>query len=329
MANILTNLLNNSYNCNTTLFPKLNLGPDTTLCPGDSILLNAKSSCATYLWQNGSTDSAFEVHTAGTYWVQVTNQCGINRDTIIISMQACSGLPVAQFASSDTTFCDESGKCINFFDFSTGNPTSWHWLFPGAVPDSSHFQNPDSICYYVPGTYPVTLIVTNSAGTDTLTVTPLITLANPPAPATITLSHDTLFSTHAAGYQWYYNGGPVAGATDSFYVYTSTGTYAVMISDGTGCNVLSSGFIITGLSSLSFGDGFGVRPNPATDELVVSHRLLINGEIEIYNALGEKIYSKATDGIQEIINCKPFAAGVYFIRLTYEKGSFTEKFVKE
>src|SRR5205823_453988 len=38
----------------------------------------------------------------------------------------------ASFNSSDTIFCNESGQCIDFFDHSTCNPTSWHWYFQGA-----------------------------------------------------------------------------------------------------------------------------------------------------------------------------------------------------
>src|ERR1044071_1002991 len=46
-----------------------------------------------------------------------------------------------------TTFCEESGKCLDFFDVSSNNPTSWQWSFPGAVPSSSTAQNPVHICY--------------------------------------------------------------------------------------------------------------------------------------------------------------------------------------
>src|SRR5437016_1044775 len=81
----------------------------------------------------------------------------------------------ANFISSDTTFCDETGKCIDFMDLSTGNPITWQWSFPGATPNNSNQQNPANICYYNPGTYPVTLIVSNSTAGDTLKVSPMIT----------------------------------------------------------------------------------------------------------------------------------------------------------
>src|SRR5262249_33194086 len=95
--------------------------------------------------------------------------------TIAPSCGLCiQNIPVANFTSSDTTFCNEGGKCLYFTDHSTGNPTNWKWLFPGAIPDSSLQQNPTNICYANPGTYAVTLIVSNARGTDTLSISPFI-----------------------------------------------------------------------------------------------------------------------------------------------------------
>lgn len=64
----------------------LNLGPDTVLCTGNTILLNAKAGFASYQWQGGSTDSTFIVTQPGTYFVKTTNACGGTfSDTVIVS----------------------------------------------------------------------------------------------------------------------------------------------------------------------------------------------------------------------------------------------------
>jgi gliding motility-associated-like protein len=49
----------------------LSLGNDTTLCLGQTLLLNAANNNSTYLWQNGSTGPSFTVDTAGIYSVRV------------------------------------------------------------------------------------------------------------------------------------------------------------------------------------------------------------------------------------------------------------------
>lgn len=64
----------------------LNLGPDTVLCPDNTIVLNAKKGFASYQWQDGSTDSIFTVTQPGTYFVRTTNACGgVFFDTVIVS----------------------------------------------------------------------------------------------------------------------------------------------------------------------------------------------------------------------------------------------------
>ena len=54
----------------------LNLGEDTAVCPGNSVLLNAKSGYASYRWNNGSTDSVLIVTAPGKYFADVQDACG-------------------------------------------------------------------------------------------------------------------------------------------------------------------------------------------------------------------------------------------------------------
>ncbi len=51
--------------------PIINLGDDTTLCAGQTILLNASNNNAVYTWQDGSSGPTFEVNKAGSYTVDV------------------------------------------------------------------------------------------------------------------------------------------------------------------------------------------------------------------------------------------------------------------
>lgn len=69
--------------------PTVNLGNDTLLCFGESILLNASYQNATYLWQDNSTSSTFEVKTPGIYSVQVS-ECGTTSDIISVEFEDCN-----------------------------------------------------------------------------------------------------------------------------------------------------------------------------------------------------------------------------------------------
>jgi gliding motility-associated-like protein len=51
---------------------QVNLGPDTVICPGQQILLDAYVAGATYLWQDGSDSSQYLVTGPGLYRVEVT-----------------------------------------------------------------------------------------------------------------------------------------------------------------------------------------------------------------------------------------------------------------
>ena len=77
--------------------PLVNLGNDTTLCNGSSLLLNATSwSGSTYLWQNNSTNPTYIVTAlgTGTYYVRVTYNGCIKTDTIRVSINPI--MPVTQ-----------------------------------------------------------------------------------------------------------------------------------------------------------------------------------------------------------------------------------------
>jgi len=83
----------------------------------------------------------------------------------------CTGgssmLPVCDFIASNTQI--SSGNTINFYDLTQNNPTSWMWTFEGGSPSFSTNKNPSGIIYNSNGVYDVTLIATNSGGSDTLT----------------------------------------------------------------------------------------------------------------------------------------------------------------
>lgn len=73
--------------------------------------------------------------------------------------------PSASFSTSSNTICQEN--CIEFQNTSSNYPTEWQWSFPGGNPESSTSHSP-VICYPDTGTFNVSLIVSNGAGTDTI-----------------------------------------------------------------------------------------------------------------------------------------------------------------
>src|SRR3989442_815098 len=81
-------------------------------------------------------------------------------------------VPVAYFKVSNTNVC--VGNVVSFMDSTTNDPTSWNWSFPGGTPNTDTIQSP-TVTYNVAGNYDVTLITSNAAGSDTVTMSNYIT----------------------------------------------------------------------------------------------------------------------------------------------------------
>lgn len=69
-----------------TSVPVVSLGNDTTICEGNSILLDA-GTAPNYRWSTGEITQSIEVSEAGTYAVSVTDNGCTGSDNIVISLQ--------------------------------------------------------------------------------------------------------------------------------------------------------------------------------------------------------------------------------------------------
>jgi hypothetical protein len=74
--------------------------------------------------------------------------------------------PVATFDAQNTTIC--VGECNTFTDLSPNGVADRLWQFPGGTPATST-DSVATVCYAEPGTYAVTLSVSNAGGTDMTT----------------------------------------------------------------------------------------------------------------------------------------------------------------
>jgi gliding motility-associated-like protein len=135
--------------------PMVNLGSDTLLCINETFLLDATSTAVSYLWQDSSTDSTYNVTQQGTYWVELSTLGNCKkRDTININYI----VPISLDLGPDLWLCP--GETTTF-DASTLN-SSYLW------------QNGDTTAFYdVTQTGQYFVDVTNSCETisDTVTVT--------------------------------------------------------------------------------------------------------------------------------------------------------------
>ena len=96
MAGIYTDTLLDVNNCDSIIHTDLNIAPkpvidignDTSLCFGNSLSLSVSDPLAmSYLWQNGSTNSALQTSNSGVYWVIASSAFGCSgTDSLTLSL---------------------------------------------------------------------------------------------------------------------------------------------------------------------------------------------------------------------------------------------------
>ncbi len=99
--------------------PELNLGPDTTICSGESLLLDAGDGLVSYHWQDGKKTRKYAVTASGTYQVEIRAITGCsNTDAISVSV---SELPLISLPDS-VKICHGQDTTLD-----AGHHTSYIW----------------------------------------------------------------------------------------------------------------------------------------------------------------------------------------------------------
>lgn len=144
----------------------------------------------------------------------------------------------ANFTAAPIAGC--SPLVVNFQDLSSGDPTEWRWEFGNG--NSSALQHP-AATYFTPGTYTVSLTVTNDNGTNTLVRQQYITVYEAPTvnfsandqsgcfPLNVQFSD---FSSAGSGntntgWRWDFGDGTTSTLQNPSVSYTSAGSYAVTL----------------------------------------------------------------------------------------------------
>ncbi|NQT78511.1 MAG: PKD domain-containing protein, partial [Bacteroidetes bacterium] len=137
--------------------PEPDLGPDTTICNGNDIVLNAECGPHFYSWSTGAIGSSqITISDTGWYWVRVENDNGcFEIDSIHIGLFPPAIADTTNLEIIPTT-CGGSTGVIKGLLISGQPPLSWQWLDDLGNPISTSLD-----IYHLPvGNY--TLEVTDS-----------------------------------------------------------------------------------------------------------------------------------------------------------------------
>lgn len=232
---------------------------------------NTTANSTSYAWDFGDGGTSIlenPIHTysvAGNYAVTLaaTNICGNGTTTqTVVTVES----PTAAFSATPTTGCNNI--TVQFNNSSSGNPTSFSWLFPGGMPSSSTLANPE-VVYAAPGTYSVTFTATNTAGSGTTTQTNLINVGTAPTAGFTSTNNANLYSFNNASaggtsYSWDFGDTGTSTANNPTHSYTMDGTYTVVLTAINACGTNTSTQTVTvvtpPVANFTATGGFGCSP---------------------------------------------------------------------
>ncbi len=116
--------------------PTVELGDDTTICPGSKIILKA-AGFNSYKWQDNTTDSFYVVSKNGIYSLNVRNSAGCNASDSIVIEEDCMNDIVVPNAFTP------NGDGINEIFFVNGSKTTEFELFVFNRWGEMIFRSPD------------------------------------------------------------------------------------------------------------------------------------------------------------------------------------------
>jgi len=203
---------------------------------------NTSSNATSYAWNFGDNMTSNEIdpsHTYasdGTYTVTLsaTNECGTITSTETVFV---SSLPVPNFTADVTEGC--APMTVQFSDASSENAENWMWTFEGGTPATSTDVNP-MVTFANPGTYNVTLEVSNSAGGNTTTQMDYVVVNTVPT-SSFTSSVNlaavdfTNTATGATSYLWDFGNTVTSNEANPTYTYPEDGTYTVTLTSINAC----------------------------------------------------------------------------------------------
>lgn len=301
--------------------PALDLGADTTVCPGNQVTLDAGAGMATYNWNNGVSTAQTFAGTPGTnYFVEVSNVEGcFAYDTISI---AAGVMPVIDLGP-DTVICE--GTLLTVDAGNVGSTYGW------STADTAQIITVGA------GSYSVT--VTNAdgcvdSGGIVITENPLptISLGND---LTICVNQFVLLDAGSGfdGYLW-----STSATTQSIQFEGATagvGQHAVTVevTDGLGCTNMDT-IVVTvdgciGVNELEVNH-MHVYPNPTANSVHVElDQTTSHATLALYSMNGTLLLTQEMEGQSHILELESFATGTYLLELTTDEFREMMHLIKE
>lgn len=245
-----------------------------------------------------------------------------------IRINGATGLtaPVASFTQDTTKVC--AVKTVQFTSNSSSYIASYSWTFAGGTPATSTAANP-VVQYNTPGVYPVSLTVTNAAGTNQITKTNLITVsgvASFAGPDQVIVAGDAVTlsgsaSPNTVSYQW----SPAATMTSPNSPLTratpaNTTVYTLTVKNTDNCEASDNVTITVLPYCVDIKNAFSPNKDGINELWVVTNgNCTEKVKAVVMSRYGQEVYRNEnyTNNWDGTYKGKPVPDGTYYYVLTY------------
>jgi PKD repeat protein len=307
---------------------------------------NTATGATTYAWTFGDGGTSMDADPSHTYTsggdfdVQliVMNDCGSDTTAQVVTIGGAA--PTAAFIGMPGAGCVPLE--VEFEDQSTG-ATTWAWTLDGGSPAASSEQNP-LVVYDTPGTYPVTLSVTNAFGSNSLTQVGYIVVGEAPtAGFTSVINMGTVdltnTSTGADTYAWDFGDGETSSDESPSHTYTANGNYTITLSVTNDCGTTTwtedVTAMITSTTLPEAVSAFNFYPNPNNGSFYLEIEAAPTKvlQVQLYDIIGRKMMNEQFDfnsgQLSHRFEMTHLAAGTYVLQLVIGDDVLVRKVVVE
>ncbi len=295
---------------------------DVLLCEGNTV--NLSTSGESFIWNTGAETENIDVTESGVYSVIVTDENGCtNENEIEITFNP---LPQGTIVSSNgfeicpgtsTTLSIESEQEVG---------VTWY-LSNENLGNTSEIETDNA------GTYTAEITM-NGCPNETESVE--LTLFDPIVPV-ITEEGNTLSSTSATSYQWFFNDIEIGDQSGQTMIPIISGDYYVVTVDENGCKSQSNtiAVVISSLNDIEWISNTKLYPNPTDNNinLFIESTLKQNVNIQIKNILGQTFLQDEivilASGNNFKFNTSTYPSGMYFLEIESDGHVEVMKFVVE
>lgn len=260
-------LVTNAGGCQTTVYTTVNVFTSpvtpvitasgaTTICSGSSVDLSS-SYASGNTWSTTETSSTITVSTAGNYTVTYTDGNGCTSTSTPVSVVVNASPAISSGTVNDPSACSTATGSIQVTGPAGTGTVNWSGTASGSSGGGASL--PYTIPTLAAGSYNITFTDANGCVSNTLSQA----LQDPTPPATPIITNGgpttfcaggsvTLTSSYGSGNTW------SNSAVTNSIVVTTSGSYSVTYTDGSGCSSTSSPVVVT------------VNSNPATPTVSTS-----------------------------------------------------------